>query len=131
MSPQVVSRVLYGKSQVSDQTLPRFQHATLHGYSRSKINNVAYPAVIKDSKSSVKGMLVTGISDAELAKLDEFEGDEYERRAVEVITDEGKKRLHTNCYIWIDDIDRLTGTDWNFDEFMGNKFNTWIETESI
>lgn len=47
-----------------------------------------YPAVTPDSApastSSVRGTLVCGLSEKDVAKLDLFEGDEYERRVVRV-----------------------------------------------
>lgn len=44
-----------------------------------------YPALLRDPSATAPGTLLTNLAAADLALLDLFEGDEYSRRAIEII----------------------------------------------
>ena len=74
--------------QLARRTLP-MQPATLHGFARRKLRGAGYPGITPASGGAVAGMLVGGVSPALLARLDRWEGAEYERRLVRVETERG------------------------------------------
>ena len=45
----------------------------------------SYPALVPDRASSAPGTLLVGLAAADLELLDRFEGEEYGRRAIEII----------------------------------------------
>lgn len=54
--------------------------ALLPGYRRFCVPGKPYPAMVVDRASSVSGLLYDGLSAAELALLDYYEGELYERQ---------------------------------------------------
>jgi gamma-glutamylcyclotransferase (GGCT)/AIG2-like uncharacterized protein YtfP len=58
--------------------------ARLTGYARFRVRDRVYPAIVEAAGGEVSGVLYAGLEDAELARLDFYEGDLYERREVSV-----------------------------------------------
>lgn len=58
---------------------PQCEPAELAGYERRKVRHASYPAIIATAGATVRGLALRGISKSELAALDDYEGDEYER----------------------------------------------------
>ncbi len=58
--------------------------ALLEGHARFRLRNKVYPAIVAQPGQSVPGLLYTGVTTAELARLDEYEGPLYERRELRV-----------------------------------------------
>lgn len=85
--------------------MPTSSRAVLHGYARLKIRGERYPAMVPDETRNVDGLFLTGLSEAELAALDAYEDDEYERIAVVVETDTG--RATAWAYAWAGRLERL------------------------
>jgi gamma-glutamylcyclotransferase (GGCT)/AIG2-like uncharacterized protein YtfP len=56
--------------------------AWLDGYARHALADDAYPGMIEAAGSRVDGLVYFDVTDADLARLDAFEGDEYRRIAV-------------------------------------------------
>jgi len=77
MAPQVLSRVT-GHSLTSLTIRP----AILPDYRRHRVRQADYPALLPQSGSTVRGTLVSGLTDNDMFRLDRFEGDEYARRPV-------------------------------------------------
>jgi gamma-glutamylcyclotransferase (GGCT)/AIG2-like uncharacterized protein YtfP len=82
----------YGTLQIAEilvqligRPLPAL-HAVLVGYRCFRVSEKPYPAIIAEPGASVSGLLQTDVSPAELALLDRYEGDFYERRLVELQT---------------------------------------------
>jgi len=159
MHPQILKRVIG-----NDGTHLRIYSAILLDYTRHQIKHADYPAVIPYSKSkamfdrelspeekSVRGSLVTGLSEADVRLLDFFEGDEYVRNLVPVHPLSPPTTLsphilgHTSTlppaaphrhspstlpppilahtYIWCESLTRLIPSLWSFDDFVKN--NAW------
>ncbi|KAK9452255.1 Butirosin biosynthesis, BtrG-like protein [Limtongia smithiae] len=129
MAPQVIARVLYGLADLPAASSISLQPAILPNFSRSRIVGEAYPAAVPSASSSIAGVLVENVSDVHLARLDEFEGDEYERQEVKVVVAADGSTVDAHCYIWIDRLDRLETIDWDFDDFVKNRLKDWIEGE--
>jgi hypothetical protein len=89
MAPAILHRIIHG-SQTPDpwqQSLISSRPALLPGYRRHRVHNVDYPALIASENpdsAPVIGVVVTGITEGDVFRLDKFEGSEYEKRAVRV-----------------------------------------------
>ncbi|KAK9377809.1 uncharacterized protein V1513DRAFT_422356 [Lipomyces chichibuensis] len=129
MSPEVLARVLYNTFNFPAESPISLHRAVLENYSRFALIDESYPALIPSLNSSVKGILVRNLSVEQVSRLDEFEGDEYERRTVIVNVEDTEEVVEAQCYIWVDDLKRLSDCDWDFKEFMQKRFKQWIEEE--
>jgi len=160
MHPQILKRVIG-----NDGTHQKIYSAILLDYTRHQIKRADYPAVVPYSQSSamfdrelspeeksVRGSLVTGLSESEVRLLDIFEGDEYIRDLVPVHPISLPTTLsphvyghqsvtlplaapHNHCpsslpppilahtYIWCKPLTRLIPSLWSFDDFVKN--NAW------
>jgi hypothetical protein len=60
------------------------QTCMLPGYERLKLNGQVYPGIREKRHASVEGALYRGLSQSQLHRLDQYEGDEYLRELVMV-----------------------------------------------
>jgi gamma-glutamylcyclotransferase (GGCT)/AIG2-like uncharacterized protein YtfP len=74
--------------QLLGRTLPA-AHAVLAGYRCFRVADKPYPAIIATPGASVSGLIHSGVSEIELAHLDRYEGELYERRLVDLQTATG------------------------------------------
>ncbi|KAM7221108.1 hypothetical protein V8F06_003493 [Rhypophila decipiens] len=140
MVPEVVYTVCYNAKNVPKSISKQhtFNPAILHGYSRHRVADADYPGIIADKageNNTVFGMLVTGLTKANLKKLDYFEGDQYERREVKVKllekvgnaqgegNIEGEERT-AQVYVFNDE-NALEKREWDFEEFRRDKLHKW------
>lgn len=65
----------------------RSVRAVLHGYRRHALRGADYPAIMPEAGASVHGVLLRGISRRVLRILDAYEGSDYVRRRVEVVSE--------------------------------------------
>jgi hypothetical protein len=147
MAPQVLHRVCYGTSKPDDfqKSLLTIRPAMLHSYSRHKVRFCDYPAIVpehgdsthQDPPSTVRGTFVKGLTDGDLWRLDIFEGDEYERKSVQVsllnsagdgnVTGKSSgEEVSTQTYVWIAGRDKLEEGEWDFDDFVRDKMSRWV-----
>ncbi len=86
MVPDVFYSVCYNSKDVPDAIakLHSFHPALLHGFCRRRVKYADYPGITEDSAHDVFGTFTTGLTKANMAKLDFFEGSQYERRTVSV-----------------------------------------------
>jgi hypothetical protein len=86
MVPDVFYSVCYGAKDVPAAVakLHTFQPAILHGYCRRRVKYADYPGIIPDKDHDVFGTFATGLTAANMAKLDYFEGSQYVRKTVTV-----------------------------------------------
>ncbi|KAM0789798.1 hypothetical protein ACM66B_006650 [Microbotryomycetes sp. NB124-2] len=115
--------------------------AILPGHTRHHVRGEDYPAVVnaKDGRlvmgrnlteleGRVQGSLVKGLSDADVALLDEFEGNEYKRSSVTVELATGET-APAEVYLWTDPLSRLEQSLWTFEDFMRDSAHKWIGKE--
>ncbi|KYK61499.1 AIG2-like protein [Drechmeria coniospora] len=133
MAPEVFFSVCYGTTNPPKafRSLHTFIPAILKDHSRHRVQYADYPAVIAEKGHSVRGILATGLTSANLHKLDEFEGSEYERVKVkvEVLDQQGGKEVvtdvkETSVYIFLVPQD-LEKREWDFEEFRREKMGMW------
>ena len=75
------------------------QKGELPGYAAYKIRDDVYPAIIKaGDDDSVPGLIYYDIDDASLEILDRFEGEFYDRKRVDAVTD---KTRQVSCYAYV------------------------------
>jgi hypothetical protein len=86
MFPEVFHSVCYGTKDVPEAiaNLHTFTPAVLHGYRRGQVKNAQYPGIVEANDHQVVGIFATGLTKANMTKLNTFEGPEYERKTVTV-----------------------------------------------
>ncbi len=93
----------------------RRRSARLQDHARLGVRDESYPALVKQSGASVDGVLIEGLTTADLARLDAFEGEDYRRETVTVwslvpATPPTGQTAFTYLY---QRLDRVTGTAWD------------------
>ena len=139
MVPAVLYRVCYGSSHPPPWQVQglRIRPAILQDWCRRRVLNCDYPAIINSIDSSVRGTVVTGLTDADIWRLDIFEGSGYKRVKVHVLplaADEkdsvGKNahaaQVQVETYVWIGDKADLEEKEWDFAEFKRDKLRSWV-----
>ena len=85
----------------------------------------------------MRGTYVTGLMDADMIRLDYFEGSEYTREKVQVeLLSEGEthagldaQRVDTETYVYTAGNDHLEMGEWDFDNFVKNRMpGNWADT---
>jgi hypothetical protein len=146
MAPPVLRRVIWGSQTPptpAHVSLLHIKPAILHAHQRRKVKNADYPAILPTKEKdghSVRGTLVTGLTDGDIWRLDIFEGSEYARRKVRVrVLQEAKKAgdaqegevVEAETYIWTAGAKRLEAEEWDFDEFVREKMGRWVGREGV
>lgn len=136
MAPQVLGRVIGHPTVPAANSALTALPALLHHHRRHRVRQADYPAILPVSPAenhSVRGTFVAGLSDADIWRLDRFEGDEYKRVRVRVSVQERKGEptradREAETYIWIAGRDRLEDEEWDFDDFVKEKMWRWADT---
>ncbi|KAE8857359.1 hypothetical protein PTNB29_08426 [Pyrenophora teres f. teres] len=158
MAPPVLHRVIWGSPTPPTEAHASLLHirpAILHSHRRHRVEGADYPALVPvpstsedPSPSSVRGALVTGLTDGDIWRLDIFEGDEYTREKVRVrilteqngneggadvlgvgASDGGEiegEEVDTETYIWTAGAHRLEPNEWDFKEFVRERMERWV-----
>lgn len=105
--PQIVER-LTGKIFVG---VP----ATLNGFKRCLVKGADYPAICEKQGAFVKGKLLKNVDENSMHKFTIFEGDEYERRVVEVCCE--NEMIKAVTFVWRENIGLLEEKDWDENQF--------------
>lgn len=147
MAPPVLHRVIWGSQSPptpAHASLLSTRPAILHAHQRRHVRGADYPAVVPGApENTVRGTLVTGLTDGDIWRLDIFEGDEYERRDVRVraLESEGRsgdaeqgdgegEEVATQTYIWTAGEQRLEAGEWDFEHFVKQKMGRWVGREA-
>jgi gamma-glutamylcyclotransferase (GGCT)/AIG2-like uncharacterized protein YtfP len=142
MAPRVLHRVCHGPSLPLSTTQNNqliVRPALLKSFRRHRVLQADYPAILPSDDSTVRGTLVSGLTDGDIWRLDIFEGDEYERQKVKVrlLEDEGdvnvepteeqlSAELEAETYVWIAGKQHLEDREWDFEEFVREKMGRWV-----
>jgi hypothetical protein len=113
--------------------------ALLQNYRRHRVLHADYPAVVPCESSTVRGTLVSGLTDGDLWRLDIFEGNEYERKQVivrelkyegdikvEPTPDQLGATVQAETYVWVSPKSDLEDNEWDFEEFVREKMWAWV-----
>ncbi|KAK0720415.1 AIG2-like family-domain-containing protein [Lasiosphaeris hirsuta] len=143
MIPDVFFSVCYGGRDVPDaiKDLHTFQPAVLHGYCRRRVRYADYPGMTPDKDHSVLGAFVTGLTRANIERLDFFEGGQYERRTISVNllvkvgdlkgegnVEGGEKKAMTYVFQQREDLEER---EWDLEEFRREKLKKWTRAGYI
>ncbi|KAF5027285.1 hypothetical protein F66182_628 [Fusarium sp. NRRL 66182] len=133
MAPEVFFTVCYGTRDPPQviKDMHTFTPAILEGYCRHRVQGADYPAVVAEEGHTVLGVYATGLTDANVQKLDIFEGSEYlkETVKVKVLNKDGsapaKENLkETSVYVF-NRPEYLEKREWDFEEFRKSKMSSW------
>lgn len=117
MSPAVLARVTAKSLVLGDHLI--IHKARLNGFQRHRVKDMDYPAVIaSNDDSSVLGTVVYNVTEREMQYLDVFEGDEYERKEVEIQDLDTGRRVKANVYVWTAGVEKLDPQEWDFEDFV-------------
>ncbi|KAI0849926.1 BtrG-like protein [Daldinia vernicosa] len=121
------------------KSLHDFKPAILHGYCRRRVQFADYPGITPDPNHEVRGMYVTGLTDANIFHLDAFEGSEYDRKTVKarllskVGDDKGQGNVEgeeVDCEVYVfKDPKQLEDREWDFEEFRTQKMKNWTRED--
>lgn len=137
MAPEVFYSVCYRESNPPDsiKALHTFTPAVLNNHCRHRVQYADYPAIIPDEGHSVRGVYVTGLTEANMIKLDYFEGTEYERKNVKVklLKQDGDKEVEGEerdviSYVFMYP-DRLEHGEWDFEHFKKERMRLWVRED--
>ncbi|TVT46467.1 MAG: gamma-glutamylcyclotransferase [Denitromonas halophila] len=102
---------------VTGQSCPA-EPARLNGYRRHPVRGEDYPGIRPADDSSVYGVLYHLRDATALARLDAFEGAQYQRKAVDVLTRDG---ITVSAWVYVfhpAHAHRLAPGDWDVDDFI-------------
>lgn len=100
--------------------------AVLSGYVRYSINNQPYPAIIPASNAQTQGLLYYQVSDADIALLDKFEG-EYYQRLPQTLQLNNQTQLQADCYILKPEFKHiLSSNEWSVKKFEQNGLQAFL-----
>ncbi|XWX02053.1 hypothetical protein V2A60_010085 [Cordyceps javanica] len=128
MAPEVFFSVCYGTKSppAAIQALHTFTPAVLDGFCRHRVQYADYPGIIPEPGQSVRGVYVTGLTAANMQKLDDYEGREYRLDPVRVQLDgaaEGEDK-ETKTYVYLHPKE-LEMREWDFEEFKRDRMKLW------
>lgn len=135
MALPVLHRVIHGTPTPTPFLLSLLttQPALLPAHRRHKVLHCDYPAIVPFAGASVRGTLVSGLTDGDLWRLDLFEGSEYKRVKVAVWVGGGKaegdgdgKEVRAETYVWVGGEEGLEDEEWDFETFRREKMGRWV-----
>jgi len=97
------------------------QAVWLADHRRRLVAGEVYPAIVPWRGERVRGLLYPGVSERQVALLDAFEGELYERRPVTV--NAGQAGFDAETYVLRESfIDCLSGHPWTLEAFLADGF---------
>lgn len=122
-----------------------FTPAQLDHHSRHPVKGFAFPAMISNPEKRVDGFLIKDLNERELSLFDWFEGDEYNRKVVEVretatgTASSSGRRVEAFAYLWKahptrrpvageEELVLLTDEDWSFEKFREEDEDRYLES---
>ena len=100
----------------------------IQGYKRKCVIGQPYPAIQSDEPhESVKGLLIH-IPNFYINRLDEFEGIDYKREQLDIITEDGIVKAYV--YVWNGRDQDVSDDGWNYEEFLKRQ-DIWIAGEEF
>ncbi|EHL01519.1 BtrG-like protein [Glarea lozoyensis ATCC 20868] len=139
MVRQILFRVIYADENADRDTVHNalisqmtWKPALLRNHMRHRIKSVAYPAVAPHKGKNVQGILVSGLTDGDIRRLDRFEGDQYDRKVlgVELLGEDGVfgtgGNVEAEVYMWNYKYEGLRRGEWSIEEFREVHLSKWV-----
>ena len=116
--PEILQK-LTGKSFVS-------KPAVLNNYKRHRVKHAEYPAIIPNPGVQTMGLLLENVDELSLKAIDFYEGEEYEKTAVTVNSED--MDIMALTYVWNGGINNLEKDDWNKNNFEKNYLEIYLDS---
>ncbi len=102
--------------------------ARLEGYARYQLKNHAYPGIIQEAGASITGTLYRDLDEMLIARLDEYEDTCYEKRRLQIITEDGMA-LEAQAYV-IPEENRelLSSRPWDREQFIRDELDVFLRS---
>ena len=108
--------------------VPVRRPARLRGYRRFQAPERTYPGVVEAPGSDVDGIALLGIEQREAEILDDFEGDEYAKKTVEVdLIDDAGETVAANVYVFLNNPGERP---WDYQEFREKHLQSFLQMTS-
>ena len=78
------------------------ENAVATGFQRYAVPNETYPGMVRDQAAQVQGIVWLNVQPHDLARLDAFEGAEYQRETIEVKLNKDGSSMRAGAYLWRD-----------------------------
>ena len=108
----------------------RFTDAILRGYARYTVKGESYPGIIPAADAVTQGIICFGVDEISLKRLDEFEGDLYQRTPIMVETKTEETYNAETYAIRSEYVCCLSFEKWNLKDFSRNHLEAFLETYS-
>ena len=113
--------------KVSGEVRPQIP-ARLPGYRRGRIQRQPFPGIVPAADAITEGVVYQAVSAAQMARIDAFEDDYYERTAVEVETLCDGLVFEAETYVVAPRYRRLvTGQEWDVREFIDRHLQSYLD----
>jgi len=119
--PEIMRRVI--------GVVPASLAAILMDYACYKLSGRDYPGIVPKRGMSTHGVIYQGLSRDQLERLDDYEGEEYQRQRVVVVTESGQE-LQAWSYVVQPGYHHLsTGLDWSLETFRREKLAQYLSQQ--
>jgi len=106
----------------------RSVNAILKGYARFTVKGESYPGITPEPGAITEGIIYFDVDEWSLERLNEFEGNLYQRIQILAETDE-KEILSADAYVIKPKFrSHLSSIEWNMKEFAQKHLKTFLET---
>jgi len=106
----------------------RFINATLRGYARFTVKGASYPGIIPATDAVTEVIVYFNVDELSLERLDEFEGDLYQRTPIRAET-EKEAILNAETYVIKPEYrGYLSSRGWDVEEFVQNNLEAFLHT---
>ena len=95
-----------------------YQAGTLRGYSCRAVRGEHYPAIFRNEKGEVDGIVYLDVPDGTWQRLDRFEGEMYARQTVQIQLPNGIMLSADTYVIQPVFLDVIEEVDWDFESFL-------------
>jgi len=104
--------------------------ALLEGYARYRVNDKPYPAIVEAPGAQVHGSLYSGVTQRELERLDDYEGELYERCSLRVWV--GTRALDAFTYLLRREYRALLSAElWELADFEREHLASYLSRISV
>jgi gamma-glutamylcyclotransferase (GGCT)/AIG2-like uncharacterized protein YtfP len=104
--------------------------ALLEGYARYAVCDRVYPAIVEQAGGRVPGVVYSGLNAAELAQLDCYEGELYERKSLRLWAEE--KQVSAHVYVLAHAYrSQLSPVLWDLETFRREHLASYLERVSV
>jgi gamma-glutamylcyclotransferase (GGCT)/AIG2-like uncharacterized protein YtfP len=99
--------------------------AVLKDYKMYCVKNCDYPAIISEKGAETNGKILFNVDDFDLQILSDYEGDEYQQKKVDVVSNE--KMVDALTFVWIKGNESLVNREWDFEYFRRNRLKFYFD----